>query len=106
MLNKRFRDAKTMYTAEWKSLTQTLQHVAQSRFNVPGTSHDKQSTKEASAAFFDRLAEMEQLCRQYPLNRQDPDLRDRIGREVDELVKNSYTPFWNKAHSKGLDKCE
>jgi hypothetical protein len=105
MLNKHFRDAKITYTAEWKSLTQTLQHTAQSRFNV-GASHDKQTTKEASTAFFDRLAELEQICRQYPLNRQDPDLRDRVGRDVEDLVRVAYATFWNKAHGKGFDKCE
>jgi hypothetical protein len=103
MLNRHLREAKEKYATEWKVLPQALQHTAQSRF--PGTSSDKQSTKEAAAAFFERLAEFEQTCRQFPLNRQDPEMRERVSREVESLVTNAYRPFYTKAHGKH-DKCE
>lgn len=104
MLNRHFREAKTAYLSEWVSLTQALQHTASARFNVG--SSDKQSTKEAAASFFERLAELETTCRQHPLSRQDPDLRERVGSEVADLVGAAYKTFWTKAHAKGFDKCE
>lgn len=102
MLNRSFRDAKSAYLGEWVSLTQALQHTAHSRF----TNSEKQSTKEAAASFFDRLAELETTCRQHPLSRQDPELRERVGAEVGDIVGGAYKTFWSKAHSKGFDKCK
>lgn len=115
MLNKHFREAKTcvptrtfadirQYLTEFQALVQLLSHTAQTRFNVG--SSDKQSTKEAAASFFDRVAELEATCKQYPFSRQDPELRERIGAEVGELVRAGYAAFWTKAHSRGYDKCE
>ncbi|BEI87205.1 hypothetical protein CcaverHIS002_0705510 [Cutaneotrichosporon cavernicola] len=102
MLNKHFREAKNSYLSEWALLVQLLSHTAEKRFNVG--SADKQSTKEAAASFFDRLAELEMVCRQHPLSRQDPELRERMGNEVADFVRQGYTGFWTKAHSKGYDK--
>ncbi len=90
------------YLSEWALLVQLLSHTAEKRFNVG--SADKQSTKEAAAAFFDRLAELEVVCRQHPFSRQDPELRERIGTEVSDFVRQGYATFWSKAHSRGYDK--
>lgn len=57
-------------------------------------------------AFFDRLAELEVTCKQYPFSRQDPELGERVGQEVSDLVRQGYNTFWTKAHNKGYDKCE
>ncbi|GMK59487.1 hypothetical protein CspeluHIS016_0800930 [Cutaneotrichosporon spelunceum] len=102
LLNKHFRDAKNSYLSEWALLVQLLSHTAEKRFNVG--SADKQSTKEAAAAFFDRLAELETVCRQHPFSRQDSELRERIGNEVADFVRQGYSAFWTKAHSKRYDK--
>ncbi|BEJ18229.1 hypothetical protein CspHIS471_0705060 [Cutaneotrichosporon sp. HIS471] len=102
MLNKHFREAKNSFLSEWALLVQLLSHTAEKRFNVG--SADKQSTKEASASFFERLAELEMVCRQNPLSRQDPELRERVGNEVADFVRQGYAAFWTKAHSKGYDK--
>lgn len=90
------------YLSEWALLVQLLSHTAEKRFNVG--SADKQSTKEAAASFFERLAELEAVCRQHPFSRQDPELRERIGTEVSDFVRQGYASFWTKAHSKGYDK--
>ncbi|CAK9782304.1 hypothetical protein CC85DRAFT_325436 [Cutaneotrichosporon oleaginosum] len=102
LLNKHFREAKNSYLSEWALLVQLLSHTAEKRFNVG--SADKQSTKEAAASFFDRLTELEMVCRQHPFSRQDPELRERIGAEVSDFVRQGYASFWTKAHSKGYDK--
>ena len=72
----------------------------------PLASSERSQLKEGATAFFDRLTELERLCTENPLNRQDPDMRDRIGKEVEEAVVTGYRPFWNKAQGKGLEKCE
>ena len=72
----------------------------------PLASSERTQLKEGASAFFDRLAEVEKLCLDNPLNRQDPDMRDRVGKEVEEIVITGYRPLWAKAQGKGLEKCE
>lgn len=91
------------YLGEWQDLTKLLQHTAHARFGVGGPS-EKQSTKEAAASFFERLAELETACKRYALNRADPDLRDRMAAEADDIVRTGYKAFWQKGHAKGFDK--
>jgi len=96
------------YIAEWSALTSLLTNPTSTpRFGVtvPGSSGEKSSLKEASATFFELLTELEQLCSQYPLNRQDPDLRDRVGREVEDMVGAAYGAFCSRCSGKGLEKC-
>jgi hypothetical protein len=38
--------------------------------------------------------------------RNDPDLRERISKEVELKVKDGYGAFWTKAQGKGIEKCE
>ena len=130
MLNKAFRDAKSyvftisyvssgvvsmltslglrQYMAEWSTLTSLLTtSTSTPRFGVPVPgSSERAHLKESATAFFDRLSELEGLCAQYPLSRQDPEMRDRVGREVEELVMQAYSGFLARCQGKGLDKCE
>ena len=62
--------------------------------------------KEMASTFFDRLGEVENTTNQYPFARNDPDLRERISREVELMVKDGYGAFWTKAQGKGIEKCE
>jgi hypothetical protein len=62
--------------------------------------------KEMAATFFDRLGEMENTTNQYPFARNDPDLRERIGKEVETMVRDGYGSFWSKAQGKGIEKCK
>ena len=62
--------------------------------------------KEMASSFFDRLGEVENTTNQYPFARNDPDLRERISREVELMVKDGYGAFWTKAQGKGIEKCE
>ena len=62
--------------------------------------------KEMASTFFDRLGEVENMTNQYPFARNDPDLRERISREVELMVKDGYGAFWTKAQGKGIEKCE
>lgn len=43
---------------------------------------------------------------QYPLSRQDVDLRDRVGKEAEELVVSGCRGFWKRCEGRGLEKCE
>jgi hypothetical protein len=52
------------------------------------------------------LTELERICAEYPLNRQDPDMRDRVAKEVEEVVVGGYRTFFNKCQGKQLEKCE
>jgi hypothetical protein len=95
------------YLAEWTHLVSLLQTTHTPRFGAnPLGSSDRANLKEGATAFFDRLTEMERLCAEHPLNRQDPDMRDRVAKEVEDLVTAGYRPFWNKGQGKGLEKCE
>lgn len=42
----------------------------------------------------------------YPLNRQDPEMRDSVGREVEGVVRKGYEGFAARCQSKGAEKCE
>ncbi|GFZ46609.1 hypothetical protein JCM24511_03829 [Saitozyma sp. JCM 24511] len=107
MLNKAFREAKSAYLSEWTSLIGLLTPPTPSggRFSGGGGG-DRQSLKDGATAFFDRLAELEGVGSGYPLSRQDPDLRDRIGREVEELVGRGYGGFWGRVQGRGVEKCK
>lgn len=61
--------------------------------------------KEGATAFFDKLAELERICSEYPLNRQDPDMRDRVAKEVEDIVVGGYRGFYGRCQGKGLEKC-
>jgi exocyst complex protein 7 len=69
-------------------------------------STERQHLKDASTQFFDRLAELESVCAQYPLSRGDPELRDRIGKEAGDLVGGAWRVFLARCLGKGVDKCE
>ncbi|ORX34454.1 Cullin repeat-like-containing domain protein [Kockovaella imperatae] len=105
MLNKSFRTAKTLYLSEWQNLVALLSSSHTPRFGAnPLASSERTHLKEGATAFFDRLAELERSCTENPLNRQDPDMRDRLGKEVEEIVLQGYRPYWTKAQGKGLEK--
>lgn len=96
------------YLSEWTSLTSLLTPSNSTpRFgvSVPGSS-ERTHLKEAATAFFDRLTELEGVCSQFPLSRQDPEMRDRVGREVEEMVVGAYGVFVGRCSGKGLEKCE
>ncbi len=96
------------YLAEWTSLTSLLTtSTSTPRFGVPvpGTG-ERSHLKEAASGFFDRLSELEGLSSQYPLSRQDPEMRDRVGREIEELVAGAYGGFVGRCQGKGVEKCE
>lgn len=59
-----------------------------------------------ATSFFDRLSEIENVTNQYPFARNDPDLRERIAKEVEGMVKDGYGGFWSKSQGKGIEKCE
>ncbi|KAK8870005.1 hypothetical protein IAR55_000575 [Kwoniella newhampshirensis] len=106
MLNKAFRDAKNQYLAEFTSLVSLLTSTQTStpRFGVTVPSSEKQHLKDSAQAFFERLAELEGVCGNYPLNRQDVDMRDRVGREVEGIVRGGYEGFWGRCAGKGVEK--
>lgn len=62
--------------------------------------------KESSIAFFERLGELEGVLARYPLNRQDPEMRDSVGREVEGVVRKGYEAFAARCQNKGAEKCE
>ncbi|WVR04979.1 hypothetical protein IAU60_001991 [Kwoniella sp. DSM 27419] len=105
MLNKAFRDAKGHYLSEFHSLVAllTASHSTP-RFGVPVPSGERSHLKEAAQQFFDRLSELESIVMQYPLNRQDPDMRDRVGRDVEGIVRGGYEAFWARCAGKGVEK--
>ncbi|ORY27086.1 Cullin repeat-like-containing domain protein [Naematelia encephala] len=105
MLNRSFRDAKAGYLSEFSSLVSLLNpSTPSSRFNVPGTSSERSTLKEAAVTFFDKLDQMESLTSQNPLSRQDVDLRDRVGREAGDIVGRGWDGFWKRCEGKGLEK--
>jgi hypothetical protein len=67
---------------------------------------ERTTLKEMASTFFDRLGEMENTTNQYPFARNDPDLRERIGREVELMVRDGYGGFWNRSQGKGIEKCK
>lgn len=73
---------------------------------VPGGSSERNALKEAAIAFFDRLGELETLSAQGPLARGDPDMRDRVGKEAGDMVRDAYVAFGRRCEGKGMDKCE
>lgn len=89
-------------------MTQILTSAPQTTRFVPNitASTERQHLKDASTQFFDKLAELESVCLQYPLSRGDPDLRDRIGKEAGELVGGAWRTFLGRCSGKGVDKCE
>ena len=99
------------YLAEWTSLASLLtssQSTPRFGVSVPltGNSTERAHLKEASTSFFDRLSELEGISSQYPLSRQDPEMRDRVGREVEELVAGAYGGFVGRCQGKGMEKCK
>lgn len=46
------------------------------------------------------------MVTRYPLNRQDPEMRDSVGKEVEGLVRKGYEAFAARCQSKGAEKCE
>jgi hypothetical protein len=93
------------YLAEWTSLTSLLTPSGSSGRFVPGM-NERQQLKDCATSFFDRLVELEAACTQWSLSRQDPDLRDRLGKDVGELVGGAYGAFWGRCQGKGVEKCE
>jgi len=67
---------------------------------------ERATLKEMASTFFDRLGEIENTTNQYPFARNDPDLRERISKEVELKVKDGYGAFWAKSQGKGIEKCE
>ncbi|WWC69690.1 uncharacterized protein I206_103633 [Kwoniella pini CBS 10737] len=105
MLNKAFRDAKGQYLSEFHSLVNTLTTTHSTpRFGVTVPQGERHNLKESATQFFDKLAELENVILQYPLNRQDPDMRDRISREVEVIIRNGYEAFWGRCAGKGIEK--
>ncbi|WWC85250.1 uncharacterized protein L201_000112 [Kwoniella dendrophila CBS 6074] len=116
MLNAAFRDAKSQYLAEFYSLVSllTTQHstprfgvgAVASKVHVPGTSssNERNNMKESATLFFERLNELESLTKQFPLNRQDPEMRDRSSKEIENIIRSGYDQFWGRAAGKGIEK--
>ncbi|KAK4687879.1 exocyst complex component 7, partial [Tremellales sp. Uapishka_1] len=107
MLNKAFRDAKNQYLSEWQALTTLLSpgNVSTPRFGVSVGGHsERQALKESAVAFLNRFTELEIICKQYPLARSDPDMRDRVGREVEDLVVGAWQAFNSRCAGKALEK--
>lgn len=46
------------------------------------------------------------MLSRYPLNRQDPEMRDSVGREVEGVVRKGYEAFAARCQNKGAEKCE
>lgn len=72
---------------------------------VPG-GNERQQLKDGATAFFDRLAELESQLRANPLSRNEPDMRDRVGKEAGDIVRDGYRGFTRRCEGKGLEKCE
>ncbi|XAO24207.1 hypothetical protein I312_103002 [Cryptococcus bacillisporus CA1280] len=108
MLNKAVRDARTQFVSEFQSLTSLLisaPHSHSQRFAVPQLpTSERHNLKESSIAFFERLGELEGVVTRYPLNRQDPEMRDSVGKEVEGLVRKGYEAFATRCQSKGAEK--
>ncbi|WVF72381.1 hypothetical protein IAT40_007196 [Kwoniella sp. CBS 6097] len=107
MLNKAFRDAKGQYLSEFHGLVNLLTTTHSTpRFGVPVSipQGERHNLKESAQTFFDKLSELENVVTQYPLNRQDPDMRDRLAREVEGIVRGGYEAFWGRCAGKGIEK--
>ncbi|WVW83405.1 hypothetical protein I302_105424 [Kwoniella bestiolae CBS 10118] len=105
MLNKAFRDAKGQYLSEFHNLVTLLTTTHSTpRFGVPVPQGERHHLKESATQFFEKLSEIESIVLQYPLNRQDPDMRDRIAREVENIVRGGYEVFWGRCAGKGIEK--
>jgi hypothetical protein len=97
----------SQYLAEWTNLVGLLNTTHTPRFGNNPLGHSERSNlKEGATAFFDRLGELERTCSEYPLNRQDPDMRDRVAKEVEDLVVSGYRPFYTRCTGKSLEKCK
>ncbi|WRT66900.1 uncharacterized protein IL334_003865 [Kwoniella shivajii] len=105
MLNKAFRDAKSQYLTEFHLLVNLLTTTHSTpRFGVPVPQGERHHLKESANQFFEKLAELENIVLQYPLNRQDPDMRDRISREAENIIRGGYDAFWGRCAGKGIEK--
>ncbi len=108
-LNRAFRDAKQRYIDAWKALADLLADTApassSSRFGgVVGVGGgDRQAAKDNITLFWTRFEEMENVSKQYPLSKQDPNLRDRLKLDVRNVVMPALQAFLNK--NQKLDKC-
>lgn len=95
------------YLSEWHNLVGLLTVTHTPRFGPnPLGSSERSHLKEGATAFFDRMTELERICAEHPLNRQDPDMRDRVAKDVEEVVVGGYRAFFNKCQGKQLEKCE
>jgi hypothetical protein len=94
----------SQYLSEWVSLLALLSAPQQS--SRLALNPERATLKEMASTFFDRLTEIENTTNQYPFARNDPDLRERISREVELKVKDGYGGFWTKAQGKSIEKCE
>ena len=96
----------SQYLTEWNHLVGLLTPTHASRFGPSSLgSSERSQLKEAATAFFDRLTELERVCAEQPLNRQDPDMRDRVRKEAENIVVSAYRSFHTKCQGKGLEKC-
>jgi len=102
-LNRAFRDAKQKYLESWQSLADLLSDSAtsgsSSRFGSVVGGGDRQASKEGLTNFFSRFEEMEGISRHHQLSKQDPNLRDRLGLDVKNIVMNALNSFQSK-HTK------
>ena len=97
----------SQYLGEWNTLVGTLTVTHTPRFGPnPLGSSERSNLKEGATAFFDKLAELERICLEYPLNRQDPDMRDRVAKDVEDVVVGGYRGFYGRCQGKGVEKCE
>ena len=94
----------SQYLSEWSSLLSVLSAPQQS--TRLALNPERATLKEMATTFFDRLGEIENTTNQYPFARNDPDLRERISKEVELKVKDGYGAFWTKSQGKGVEKCE
>lgn len=62
--------------------------------------------KESITAFFERLEELEKTSRQYPLSRQEAELRDRLRVDTIGVILPAYSAYHAKCNGKSLEKCE
>ena len=95
--------------SEWTNLASLLTNPQSStpRFGVnPLASNERTVLKDAATSFFERLAELERTCSQFPLARQDPDLRDRLAGDVLDVVSKAYGSFVIRCQGKGMEKCK
>lgn len=108
-LNRAFREHRQRFLDMWKSLISILDD-----HNITGGSRgftsvvgsgDKQNVKDSLGAFFGRYEELEAACKQHPLTRQDPTLREKLAAETRGLVTDALQSYANR-HQKHVEKCE